>query len=278
MKTETAGPTAPAEALIPEARQHQRRRYRRGGAFLVIAALVVAALVASALLLWHGPAADGKSQGAPKPVAVTSTSGLVYFRPVLCFAAPYAAPAGSTAASRGTEPIPACSAASLLTAANVGVAPQTRPFPSGGTPPDEQYASFPSSSTRTPGYASSTVLLPGLNGACDGTPAVRCVLGPVEMTSRSVGTVTVTRDHGISGWIVDYSMAGARGSALWDRVAQENFHQFLGIEVDGVVYTAPLMQPTQSSFSSFDGKGELSGNFSHADALLLARALSAHKG
>ena len=277
MKTETAGPPAPAEALIPEARQHQRQRYRRGGAFLVIAALVIAALLASALLLWHGPAAEGKAQSDPKPTAATSTSGLVYFRPVLCFAAPYAAPLGSTAASRGTGPIPPCSAASLLTAANVGVAPQTGPFPSGSTPPDQQYASYPSSSTRTPGYTSSTVLLPGLNGACDETPAVRCVLGPVEMSSRSVGRVTVTRDHG-GGWIVDYTMAGGRGSALWDKVAHENFHQYLGIEVGGVVYTAPLIQPTQSSFSSFDGKGEISGNFSRADALSLAKALADHKG
>lgn len=129
-----------------------------------------------------------------------------------------------------------------------------------------------------PGYASSTVLLPGLHGACDGTPAVRCVLGPVEMTSRSIGQVTVTRDRGAGGWTVNYTMAGAGGAALWDRVAYENFHQFLGIEVDGVVYTAPLMQPTQSSFSSFDGRGELGGNFSRADAVHLAQALSAHKG
>jgi hypothetical protein len=277
MKTETAGPPAPAEALIPEARQHQRQRYRRGGSFLVIAALVIAALVASALLLWHGPAAEGKSRSDPKPAAATSASGLVYFRPVLCFAAPYAAPSGSTAASRGTEPIPACSAASVLSAANVGVTPQTG-TPSGSTPPDQQYASYPSSSTRTPGYASRTVLLPAVNGACDGTPAVRCVLGPVEMTSRSVGKVTVTRDHGSSGWIVNYTMAGAGASALWDKVAYENFHQFLGIELGGVVYTAPLIQPSQSSFSSFDGRGEISGNFSRGDALHLARALSTHKG
>jgi hypothetical protein len=279
MKTETAGPP-PAELLIPEAREHQRTRYRRSAAFLAIAALVVAALVVSALLLWGGSAAQGNPRSDSKPVAAAGTPGAVYFRPVLCFAAPYDAPSGG-AALGGTEPIPACSAGSLLSAANVAVEPGVNSpvgFSSGSTPPDPQYASYPSTSTRTPGFTSSTVLLPGLHGACDGSAAVRCVLGPVEMSSRSIGRVTVRQSHAGIGWVVDYTMADGPGSAQWDKVAEENFHQFLGIEVGGVVYTAPLMQPTQSSFSSFDGKGELSGNFSRAEALYLAKALSAHKG
>ena len=96
------------------------------------------------------------------------------------------------------------------------------------------------------------------------------------MTSRSIGKATVTRDRGVSGWIVNYTMRGARGAALWDRVANENFHRYLGIEVDGMVYWAPIIQPTQTSFSSFDGKGVVAGNLSRADALVLARALTAH--
>lgn len=283
MKTETAGSPAPAEALIPEARQHQRQRYQRGGAFLVIAALVIAALVVSALLLWRGPAAEGRPQPDPKPVAAASTSGAVYFRPVLCFAAAYVAPSGAAAdaAARGTEPIPACSAGSLLSAANTDVTPggnAPQGYSMRNIAPDTQYASYPSSSTRMPGYAQSTVLLPGLHGACDGAGGIRCVLGPVEMTSRAVGTVTVTRSR-YGSWLVAYTTAGAGGSALWDKVAYENFHQFLGIEVDGVVYTAPIIQPLQSSFTSFEGKGELSGySLTRADALYLAKALSSHRG
>jgi hypothetical protein len=282
MQTETAESPAPAELLIPEAREHQRTRYRRSAAFLAIAAAVVAAVVVAALLLWGGPATQGNPRSDPKAVAAAAagTSGLVYFRPVLCFAAAYAAPAGG-AALAGTEPIPDCAAGSLLSVANVAVEPGANSpvgFSSASTPPDPQYASYPSTSTRTPGFSSRAVLLPGLHGACDENAAVRCVLGPVEMSSRSIGKVTVQPPQDGSGWIVDYTMSSAGGSALWDKVAEENFHQFLGVEVGGFVYTTPLMLPTQTSFSSFDGKGELSGNFSRATALYLAKALSAHKG
>jgi hypothetical protein len=38
-----------------------------------------------------------------------------------------------------------------------------------------------------------------------------------------------------------------------------------------------VRKPTQSSFSSFDGKGELTGNFNRAEAMYLAKALTAHK-
>jgi hypothetical protein len=45
-----------------------------------------------------------------------------------------------------------------------------------------------------------------------------------------------------------------------------------------VVYTAPLLQPTQSSFSSFDGRGELSGGLNRSEAVHLASALTSYKG
>lgn len=284
MTIETAGPPrpAPAEDLIPEARQHQKRRYRRRGGLAVIAALVVAALVLSALLLLHGPGPGNKAQADSKPATSAGTSTLVYFRPVLCFAPPYAAPAGasSQAGQIGTEPIPACSAASLLSAANLDVSPTSRSpigYSSENVDPDPQYASYPSTSTEQPGYASSTVLLPGRNGACDGQKMTRCVLGPAVMSSHSIGRATVVRTPA-GQWWVDYTMAGSANSALWDRVAYENFHQLLGIELDGVVYSAPLIEPMQSSYSSFDGRGAISGSLSHADAVRLAKALNAHHG
>jgi hypothetical protein len=280
MKTETAGSPQPAEALIPEARQHQNKRYRRRGAFVVIAALVVAALVLSSLLLLHGPAAGGRAQADPKPAAAAAASGQVYFRPVLCFAVAYApsADAGANGTARGTEPIPACAAASLLSAANMDVSPSQSPlgFSSANVSPDSLYASYPSSSVEKPGYDSSTVLLPGLNGACDQIRATRCVLGPAVMSSRSIAEATVV--HWRNGqWLVDYTTTDG-GAAVWDKVANENFHQLLGIELHGVVYSAPIIQPTQTSFSSFNGKGEISGQLTHADAVRLAGALNAHRG
>ena len=93
------------------------------------------------------------------------------------------------------------------------------------------------------------------------------------MTGRSIGSAQATQDQ-TGQWVVDYTLAGAAGSALWDKVAQENFHLPLGIELDGEVYSAPFIQPTQSSFTSFDGKGEISGSLTQADAQNLAQAMN----
>jgi preprotein translocase subunit SecD len=90
------------------------------------------------------------------------------------------------------------------------------------------------------------------------------------------GQASVTRTR-YGQWIVDYTTTAA-GAPLWDRVAQGSFHGFLGIELDGVVYSAPIIRPPQRSFSSFVGRGEISGELSKAAAIRLAKALSAHKG
>jgi hypothetical protein len=280
MKTETAEALQPAEVVIPEARQHQRTRYRRRGAAVVVVALVVAALVVSAVLLVRGPSAGGKTQLGAKPVAAARTSGVVYFRPVLCFAAPYVPPAGVTnkAAPASTEPVPACSAASLLSTANMDVTPGqgAQVFSSNVSSPDPQYASYPSTSVHSPGYAQRTVLLSGVEGACNGIRNVRCVLGPVEMSSRSIATATALPNQ-TGQWVVNYTTT-AGGATLWDKVTRENFHRFLGIELNGAVYSAPIIQPTQTSFSSFDGRGEISGSLTRSEAVHLAKALNAHHG
>ncbi len=196
----------------------------------------------------------------------------MYFRPVECWAYPQAVPKGSKgkALPRGIGTVPACTTSSELTAANLGVQS------SGSTnnvPPDPQYEAYPSTSVEKPGYASSTVLLPGINGACDGSAQLRCVLGPSEMTGRSIASAQATQNQ-TGAWVVDYSLAGQAGSNLWDKVASENFHEILGIELDGEVYSAPVIQPGQATFSSFQGKGEISGNLTQADAQNLAQAMN----
>jgi hypothetical protein len=289
MQTETSGPsgagaaTATAtEVLIPEARQHQRRRYLRRGMVIGTLALVIAALIVSSVLLLRGPAAGGKAQSGPTPVAAAGASGRVLFRPMLCFAPAYTAPTGASlkAAPRGVEPIPACTASSQLTATNLAVTPNTAAqgysADFGTFAPDAQYAPYPSTSVHKTGYASGTVLLPGIGSAC-GTAKGRCVLGPAEMSGRSIGTATVTQTQS-GAWVVDYSMAGSANAALWDKVAQENFHQLLGIELDGVVYSVPIIQPAQSTFSSFGGRGEISGGLTRSEAVQLAKEMTAHKG
>ena len=113
-------------------------------------------------------------------------------------------------------------------------------------------------------YPNRSVLLPLLGPNLKTT--VRYVLGPEEMTGSSIGSA-VAQQNQTGQWEVNYSLKGSAGSQLWDKVAEENFHLELGIELDGVVQSAPLIQPTQNSFTSFDGQGTISGgNMTEADA------------
>lgn len=134
--------------------------------------------------------------------------------------------------------------------------------------PDMALAGEPSTSAAKE-TASGTVLLPG---PLEYWPGVaRYVLGPAEMTSASIARASVYRDQ-TGAWVVDYTMT-RRGSTLWDKVAEENFHKLLGIDFHGRVVSAPLIQPSQSSFTSFGGQGSIAGNFTKAEATALARAL-----
>jgi preprotein translocase subunit SecD len=201
----------------------------------------------------------------------------MYFRPVECWAYPQGVPKNSKVKppTTGTETIPACTPSLQLTAANLAVTPNSGPqgYSSNPVQPDTQYEAYPSTDVEKTNYATSTVLLPGIGGACDGSTQVRCVLGPAQMTGRSIASAQATQNQ-TGQWVVDYTLSGAAGSALWDKVAQANFHQFLGIELDGKVYSAPIIQPTQTTFSSFDGKGEISGSLTQAQAQQLAQAMN----
>jgi hypothetical protein len=56
-------------------------------------------------------------------------------------------------------------------------------------------------------------------------------------------------------------------------VARASFHQLLALDVGGVVVSAPIIEPTQSSFTSFQGRGQVSGNWNQAEATRIASAM-----
>ncbi len=275
MKTEVQpadAPSQPIEVLIPEARAHQRRRYTRTGVAMVITALVLAALIAAVVALWGG-SAGGKSQASPPLATATArVTGRVDFRPVLCLV-PLYAPSGPTQVTLGAS---SCSAASAMTAQNLDVQPiqSSAGFSSdlGAVPLDSALTGVPST-TPSADKAAATVLLPevippGHQGD------VRYLLGPAQMSSASIASARVVRTS-YGAWVVDFT---TKNGALWDKVTQQNFHQELAIELDGVVYSAPLIQPAQRSFSSFDGQGEISGTLTKAQAMRLAAAMEPHRG
>ena len=196
------------------------------------------------------------------------TPDVVYFRSVLCFAPSF----NATAPNPGPLTSSLCSAASRLNQHNLQVEPLTNSaagFSSQNVAPDEALAAEPSTSA-TKESATAAVLLPGYRDL--DWPAARYLLGPAEMTSASVAEASATLSQ-TGAWVVDYTMT-KHGSALWDKVARENFHKVLGIDFDGKVVSAPVIQPTQSSFTSFNGQGEISGNFTKPEAMAVANALN----
>jgi preprotein translocase subunit SecD len=204
----------------------------------------------------------------------------MYFRPVECYAYPQAPPKHAPknyVPPRGIGTVPACSSSSAVTLSSVNV--QVNPNLSQGytaqtPPPDPQFIDVPSTSVYKPNYENSTVLLPGLAGAC-GQSGLRCVLGPSEMSGSDISSAQATQNQ-LGQWVVDYSLKGQSGSNKWDQVANQNFHLPLGIELDGNVYSAPIIQPTQAAFSSFQGKGEISAGaaLTQQDAQNLAQAMN----
>lgn len=195
-------------------------------------------------------------------------SDVVYFRPVLCFSPSH----NRAAPDPGPLSASSCSPTSLLNESNLGVTPKST-TPGGYTvrnvDPDPALAGVPSTSARGD-TASATVLLPAASsGVLSGV--ARFVLGPAEMSSTSVDNARATRLR-TGTWVVDFAVA-KQDAVLWDEVAEHSFHEILGVEFQGKVVSVPIMQPSQSSFTSLNGLGEISGNLTKAEALALAHAL-----
>ncbi len=220
-------------------------------------------------------------------LAEIGNTAQLFFRPVLCTAIPLTlAPATNATKTSAAKPaqkpisgdknLPACGAQYATTLANLDVTPNSsvQGYSSNTPSPDPGFAQYKSTSTDTPNYPHNTVLLPSLpTSGSSIKDSLRYVLGPEQMTGNAIGSA-VAQQSQTGQWEVNYTLRGAAGSALWDKVAEENFHLLLGIELDGVVQSAPLIQPTQDTFTSFDGQGTISGgNMTEADAKSLALAM-----
>ena len=213
----------------------------------------------------------------------------LYFRPVECYAYPESVPKHAPknyTPPRGVGSVPTCGSSYAISPSSLNVQPNSAApngFTSNNVPPDPNNATVPSTSTTKPNYENSTVLLPGVGTNCFNT-SFRCVLGPSVLPGVAVTSAQATQDQ-TGAWVVDYNLSGSSkglpaschgqsGSQCWDSIAQASFHLPLAIELDGEVYSAPLIQPTQSSFTSFQGRGEISGSLTQQDANNLAQAMN----
>lgn len=196
-------------------------------------------------------------------LAEVGQTAQLLFRPVLC----QVTEAKKVFVYNGT--LPACGASYALTASNLAVTPAPNTTAgytfNSAIQPDTKYAQVASTAPASDS-PTKDVILPVL-----GSPGVRYLLGPSQMTGQSIGKAYASQDT-LGAWVVNYTLTST-GSPLWDKVANQNFHQELAIELDGVIQSAPLIQPTQASFTSFAGQGQISGSFTEASAKNLALAM-----
>jgi preprotein translocase subunit SecD len=205
-------------------------------------------------------------QGVLKTIGETAQ---LYFRPALCGAGAFVG-ATSHGAKSPKATLPACTPASQLSESNLAVSPAsggTTNFHENTPPVDKTLADYPSTAP-TKDTKKKTVLLPAINGAGQYT---RYLLGPAPLTGHAVSHA-VAQQTQVGRWVVNYTLT-SKGSPAWDSLASKYFHQIIAIELDGRVYSAPVIQPTKTSFSSFGGKGEISGHLSESQAKTLALAM-----
>jgi hypothetical protein len=254
-----------AQLLFREARQRRRRRRLIGGiasiSFLILFGIVIGVVA----IQGGGSSPRPVAHPAPSPPAVAANAAGFSIRPLLCYAPPYAVASGL---APSTGPLPACSPSSQLTTSNLQVTPDYNV--NGYTvntniASDPQFATYPSTASSS-ARLNQDVLLAGDPAQGSG----RYVLGPAGLTRSAIATARATRIDGV--WAVDMTLT-PQGSARWDALAHQQFHALVGVVIGGRVVSAPITQPTQSSFTSFDGQLQISGSFTEHQARAIASEL-----
>jgi preprotein translocase subunit SecD len=191
----------------------------------------------------------------------------LYFRPVLCYAPLY-----STAKAKRVAKVPtpkslptSCPPAYQLVTSNLTGNPNRGNGVEYEVPPDPSLSAYPTSLGDNPG---SYVLQKGLPSS--GFP-YRYLEGPAEIHGAAVETAQAELSQ-TGQWVVTMTLTDA-GSKEWNTMTTKYFHEIIGVELDGVVQSAPITQPQQGTWSSFDGQVEISGSFTQSAAQSLALAL-----
>lgn len=191
-------------------------------------------------------------------LAIIGQTAELFFRPVICPPQTTTYPYGAG----GYVPL-------YSKAVPKGQAPPALTGPPPACNSKTNFADVPSTprSLDTPGRA---VLLPV--AAVGGVVPGRYILGPAVAN----GTIVKTANAALSQtgqWQVNLVLTG-KGSRIWDEVTKASFHKQLAIVLDGVVESAPTIQPSQAAWTSFGGNAQITGSFTQSQATTLALELS----
>ena len=100
----------------------------------------------------------------------------------------------------------------------------------------------------------------------------RLYLGKTALTGKAVDSAKASFSQGV-GWGVDIDFTDG-GSAKWDELGAASFHQPVAIVLDGLVQSAPVIQPDNTTFQSFGGRAQITGDFTQSEADDLATIIN----
>jgi preprotein translocase subunit SecD len=207
---------------------------------------------------------------------IISSTAQLLFRPVECGAPAYVKPANKKPVSALN--IPFCTPANQLTLRNPSYQVTPEPSTAAGyvasnIGPDAKFLNVPSITSdqdALPQVPSKSVVESAFDPSS--SQYARYVLFPAVMRGNEVANASATQDQ-LGNWVVDCNLTST-GSKQWDAATKQYFHEYMAIELDGQVISAPIIQPTQSVWTSFNGSVEVSGSLSQSQANLLAADLT----
>lgn len=200
----------------------------------------------------------------PLPVAVSTliAPGVLQLRPALCSALPHRPSSG------GGGPLPdQCSASPYsLQAPHLLVNTNTGTSNIASIAPDPTLTSQPTTSAvANDADSGDPVLLP-----LDGASGFRYLLGPSKLSGSIVRSASAFFQN--PQWIVNVTLTGS-GAVRFDELNKQYFHQIIGVDLDGRLVSAPLIEPVSSSFNSFAGRMQISGDLTKRSATAVAAEL-----
>jgi preprotein translocase subunit SecD len=132
----------------------------------------------------------------------------------------------------------------------------------------QQLAAVPTTS-RAAARPDRCVVFPDAPG---GDTAPRSYLGPAADVGMAAATAEFVAGQ---GWTVRFRLTKA-GARAWDQLARQQFHRQVAVTHQGLVVSAPTIQPQDASFTSFGGTAVVSGAFDRKQARALAAAVNRH--
>ena len=203
--------------------------------------------VAGALVGSQGGDLVAQFPGIKDPQRILNLIGQtaqLQFRPVLCDADPYVPQKGITSKT----PLPtACSSSQYdQSAQNLNVSTSSGQ-PQNAVSPDPVLSHYPTSSgAYNDSHPNSTVLVPASAGS---GAAGRYLLGKTGLLGQAVTSAQAT--FASPSWVVDINLSPS-GLVAWNRLAQQQFHAYIAMDLDGQVVHGAAGDFARELFVVFD--------------------------